>query len=116
MDSVAYYPAVSYWHSRDPRLKLLVVIVGATLALTENTLGGQLVPFSFSSSSLFHRRAAARAGLADIQILSLAFAHHLSSQSVDGKPGCGHPLLITAAQSLIDEFMVVRGDRESNLD
>lgn len=47
MDSVAYYPAVSYWHSRDPRLKLLVVIVGATLALTENTLGGQLVLFLF---------------------------------------------------------------------
>ena len=52
MDSVAYYPAVSYWHSRDPRLKLLVVIVGATLALTENTLGGQLVLF-LSSSSYF---------------------------------------------------------------
>ena len=46
MESVVYYPAASYWHRRDPRLKLLIVIVGATLALTENTLGGQLFLFA----------------------------------------------------------------------
>lgn len=47
MESVAYYPAASYWHTRDPRLKLIVVIIGATLTLTENTWGGQLVLFLF---------------------------------------------------------------------
>lgn len=42
MNSLNYFPADSYWHLRDPRLKLLVVIGGTTLALTENRLGGQL--------------------------------------------------------------------------
>lgn len=45
MESVAYYPAASYWHRRDPRFKLLVVIAGAMLVLTESALGGQLALF-----------------------------------------------------------------------
>ncbi|NLM38237.1 MAG: energy-coupling factor transporter transmembrane protein EcfT [Firmicutes bacterium] len=45
MESVAYYPAASYWHRRDPRLKLLVVLAGATLVFTERSLGGQLLLF-----------------------------------------------------------------------
>lgn len=45
MESVAYYPAGSYWHTRDPRLKLLVVLAGATLVLTERSLGGQFFLF-----------------------------------------------------------------------
>jgi energy-coupling factor transport system permease protein len=43
MNSLTYFPATSYWHLRDPRLKLLVVIGGTTLALTERRLGGQLL-------------------------------------------------------------------------
>lgn len=42
MNSVAYYPAGSFWHARDPRLKLLVVLAGATLVVTEKSLGGQI--------------------------------------------------------------------------
>jgi len=43
MRRIGYYPAVSFWHRRDPRLKLLVVIIGATLAFSENGLPGQLI-------------------------------------------------------------------------
>ncbi|NLY91750.1 MAG: energy-coupling factor transporter transmembrane protein EcfT [Firmicutes bacterium] len=48
MKGIGYYPAVSYWHLRDPRLKLGVMIIGATLILTENTLPGQLFLLTFN--------------------------------------------------------------------
>ncbi len=48
MRRIGYYPAVSYWHLRDPRLKLFVMFIGAMLALTENSLLGQVFLFTFN--------------------------------------------------------------------
>jgi len=57
-----FYPTNSFWHRRDPRLKLLVMVTSATLTVTENRLSGQLFfllvhAFLFYSARLPSSRA-----------------------------------------------------------
>ncbi len=42
MNYGTFYPTDSFWHRRDPRIKLLIVILNAMITIYENSLGWQL--------------------------------------------------------------------------
>ena len=88
MRRIGYYPAVSYWHDRDPRLKLLVVISGATLAFTEKSLPGQLFLFAANLLLFVSARLPLRRGWQVIMafrwLLSITFLLNLATGSLAG--------------------------------
>ena len=47
-----FYPTNSFWHRRDPRIKLMIVILGAMIIIYDNYLGWQLF-FLFLNFILF---------------------------------------------------------------
>ncbi len=55
MNYGTYYPGDSFWHQRDPRTKLMVLVVAALLVILEGRLGGQL--FFFSLNLILFRTA-----------------------------------------------------------